>query len=233
MSKPLVPPELGGLGPRELFLNETFFSIQGESTHAGRRCLFFRLAGCHLRCTWCDTEYAFHEGEVTTIDRCLELARRSGAKLVEVTGGEPLLQGAVFPLLSELCDAGYEVLLETSGATRIDRVDPRVRRIVDWKAPGSKEGSRNLPSVIDDLRDGDEVKVVLLDRADYEWARAWLGELIERRDDIGTLIPVHLCPVFGRLQPKDLAGWMLEDRLPARLNLQLHKAIWPDETRGF
>lgn len=232
MSKPLLPEEIRGLGPREIFLNETFLSVQGESTHAGRACFFIRLAGCHLRCTWCDTEYAFHEGKVTTVERCLELARQSGVELVEVTGGEPLLQKAVFPLMKELCDAGHEVLLETSGAVPIDTVDERVGRIVDWKAPGSGEESRNLPSVIDALRDRDELKLVLIDRADYEWARSWLRDLIERRDDIGTRIPVHFSPVFGRLEPKDLAGWMLEDRLPTRLSVQLHKVIWPASTRG-
>ncbi len=232
MSLPLVPPEIGRLGARELFLNETFSSIQGESMHAGRPCFFIRLTGCSLRCAWCDTEYAFHEGTKTTIDACVDLAKESGIELVEVTGGEPLLQKATPELLRELCDAGFEVLLETAGALPIDQVDTRVKRIVDWKPPGSGEEDRNLPAVLDDLRKGDELKVVVADRRDYEWTRAWLHELCARRDDIGTTIPVHLSPVFEDLHPRDLAEWILEDQIPVRLNLQLHKAIWPPDARG-
>jgi len=232
VSTGILPRALGKLGPRELLVNETFLSIQGESTHAGRPCFFVRFSGCHLRCTWCDTEYAFHEGEVATIERCLELAAASGARLVEVTGGEPLLQKACLPLLRELCDAGHEVLLETSGALPIDEVDPRVARIVDWKTPSSAMVAHNDPSVIDALTGRDELKLVIGDRADYEWARRWLRELVVRRPDIGSSVPVHFSPVFGRLEPQELAAWILADRLPVRLNLQLHKLIWPAATRG-
>jgi len=228
----LLPRELAALGPRELFINETFLSIQGESTHAGRPCFFIRLAGCHLRCGWCDTEHAFFEGHRSSVDECLERARRSGVPLVEVTGGEPLLQKAVYPLMSGLCDAGHEVLLETSGAVPIDRVDPRVRRIVDWKAPGSGEEARNHPGILEALREGDELKLVLLDRADYEWARGWLEGARAMFPALGATIPVHFSPVFGRLRSEELAAWILEDRLPVRIGFQLHKAIWPPETRG-
>jgi 7-carboxy-7-deazaguanine synthase len=229
---PLVPREIADLAPDELFVNETFLSIQGESTHAGKPCFFIRLAGCHLRCVWCDTEYAFHEGYRTTVDDCLRLAAEHGANLVEVTGGEPLLQRAVYSLLSRLCDAGHTVLLETSGAVPIDGVDPRVLRIVDWKAPGSGEERRNHPGVLSALRPGDELKLVLADRRDYEWARSWLAELHSQRPEIYPAIPVNLSPVWGILASADLARWILEDGLDVRLNLQLHKVIWPAETRG-
>jgi 7-carboxy-7-deazaguanine synthase len=232
VNAPLLPAELGRLGPGELFVNETFLSIQGESTHAGRPCFFIRLAGCHLRCGWCDSEYAFHEGTAMPVEECVELAARSGAHLVEVTGGEPLLQRAVYPLLSALCDRGHEVLLETSGAIGIGKVDPRVRRIVDWKCPGSDMESRNQPSVLRDLRPGDELKLVLAGRGDYEWASAWLGEAMTGAPLVGSAVPVHFSPVFGRLEPAELARWILEDRLPVRLSLQLHKLIWDPERRG-
>lgn len=229
MTQPLLPPELARLGPRELLINELFHSIQGESTHVGRPCFFIRLTGCHLRCVWCDSEYSFHEGTVQTVDECVARAVSSGTGLAEVTGGEPLLQPAVYPLLGELADRGLEVLLETSGAVPIDRVDPRVRRIVDWKCPGSGMAERNKPQVLAALRPGDELKLVLADRSDYEWARAWLGEAAPR---IPGGVPVHFSPVFGRLPFDHLAAWILEDRLPVRLNLQIHKWIWDPGKRG-
>ncbi len=227
-----LPRELARLGPRELLVTETFASIQGESSYAGRPCFFVRLTGCHLRCGWCDTEYAFHGGERRSVDDCVAAARDAGIPLVEVTGGEPLLQPAVDLLLAELCDAGFEVLLETSGAIGIGRVDPRVRRIVDQKAPGSGEASRNVASIIDDLRAGDELKIVLADRADYEWTRAWLEEARQRQPLIGTEIPVWLSPVWNRLPARDLAAWLLADRLPVRLGSQLHKTVWDPDARG-
>lgn len=232
MNAPRLPNRLASLGPRELFVNETFLSIQGESTLAGMPCFFIRLAGCHLRCVWCDTDYAFYEGSSRTVDECLELAAAAGTRLVEITGGEPLLQKAVYALMSELCDRGHDVLLETSGAVPLDRVDPRVRRIVDWKAPGSGEEARNHPDVLTSLGEGDELKLVLLDRGDYEWARDWLRGTAERLPDVKSSVTVHFSPVFGRLHPEDLSRWILEDRLPVRLNLQLHKYIWSPETRG-
>jgi 7-carboxy-7-deazaguanine synthase len=226
---PLLPDELRRLGPEELFINEFFKSIQGESTYAGWPCFFVRLAGCHLRCSWCDSEYAFHEGSVHTIDDCLERAREAGLPLVEVTGGEPLLQRAVRPLLARFADQGFRVLLETSGAVGIRDLDPRVLRIVDVKCPGSRMEDRNRPGIERELRAGDELKLVVQDRADYEWARDWIAG---RRGALPSGIPINLSPVFGRLDPDRLSTWILEDRLPVRLNLQLHKFIWDPRRRG-
>jgi 7-carboxy-7-deazaguanine synthase len=225
----LVPPALGRLKPGELLINEFFHSIQGESTHAGRPCFFIRLTGCHLRCTWCDSEYSFFAGEVRTVDECLARAREAACTLVEVTGGEPLLQKSVHELLTRLCDQGHEVLLETAGALPIDRVDPRVRRIVDWKCPGSGMADRNHPEVLPALRAGDEMKLVILDRRDYEWARAWLEEHGSR---LPPEVPVLFSPVFGKLPFDELAAWILADRLRVRLNLQIHKWIWDPAARG-
>lgn len=229
MKGTLLPNSLSRLRAGELLVNEFFLSVQGESTHAGRPCFFIRLAACHLRCTWCDTEYSFFEGDVLTVDECIVRAETAACPLVEITGGEPLLQDSVYALMTALCNQGHEVLLETSGAVKIDRVDPRVRRIVDWKCPGSGMVSRNEPSVIDDLRAGDELKLVLSDRRDYDWARHWLTG---SRSRIPAAVPVHFSPVFGKLPPRDLAKWILEDRLPVRLGLQLHKSIWDPTARG-
>ncbi|HLU50205.1 MAG TPA: radical SAM protein [Planctomycetota bacterium] len=232
MSATRLPRDIGRLGPDELLVTETFASIQGESTFAGEPCFFIRLTGCPLRCVWCDSEYAFYEGERQPIAKVVDLARESGIRLVEVTGGEPLAQPGALRLLRELCDADHEVLLETSGALPIDRVDPRVRRIVDWKTPGSGEVERNHPGVLDALRPRDELKLVILDRADYEWARDWLLEARKRRPELGVSIPVHFSPVFGRCRYDELAAWILADRLGVRLNLQIHKHIWRPDARG-
>lgn len=229
MSATLLPEQLGHLKPGELLISEFFHSIQGESTHAGRPCFFIRLTGCHLRCVWCDSEYSFFDGEVRTVKECVEKADEAQCPLVEVTGGEPLLQTSVYELLTQLCDRGHEVLLETSGAVPMDRVDPRVQRIVDWKCPGSGESGRNKPQVIAALKAGDELKLVISSRLDYEWARAWLTE---ERPRIPESVPVHFSPAFGRLPLEDLARWILEDRLPVRLNLQIHKWIWSPTRRG-
>jgi 7-carboxy-7-deazaguanine synthase len=225
----LLPPELAALRPHELFVNEFFYSIQGESTHAGRPCFFIRLAGCRLRCTWCDSTYSFHEGRICSIEGCIARVRQSPARLVEVTGGEPLLQPAVFPLMEQLCDLGFELLLETSGSVGIERVDPRVKRIVDWKCPGSGMEGNNDPAVLRSLKAGDELKFVLLDRSDYDWSRAWLEE---HAAGLPAHLPVHFSPVFGRVRFEDLARWILEDGLEVRLNLQVHKWIWTPGTRG-
>jgi len=225
----LLPPSLSRLRAGELLVNEFFHSVQGESTHAGRPCFFIRLAACHLRCAWCDTEYAFFEGRVLTVDECIGRAKEAACPLVEITGGEPLLQDSVYALMTGLCNQGHEVLLETSGAVGIERVDPRVRRIVDWKCPGSGMVSRNEPSVIENLRPGDELKLVLADRRDYEWARRWLEN---NRSRIPQVVPVHFSPVFGALPPRDLSSWIVADRLPVRLSLQLHKSIWNPDARG-
>ena len=165
---PLLPEAIHRLGPEELLVSEFFSSIQGESVRAGWPCFFIRLAGCHLRCLWCDTPYAFHGGTVVTIAECVARAQTAGLPLVEVTGGEPLLQRAALPLLARLADAGFQVLLETGGAVSISRVDPRVARIIDVKCPGSGMVERNLPGIEAGLREGDEIKFVLADRADYE-----------------------------------------------------------------
>ena len=206
-------------------VSEIYPSIQGESTHAGRPCVFVRLTGCPLRCTWCDTAYAFTGGTHRAIDEIVAEARSFGIDLVELTGGEPLAQKTAIPLLAALCEAFDEVLLETSGSEPIEEIDPRVQRIVDLKAPGSGECEKKRFENLRDLREGDEVKIVLADRDDYEWARAIVAEhAIE--------VPVHFSPVHGVLSPKTLAEWIVEDRLTARLQLQQHKYVWDPEARG-
>lgn len=210
-----------------LRVNEVFHSIQGEGTRAGIPCVFIRLTGCHLRCAWCDTAYAFHEGEWMLAEDVLARVREYRCPTVEVTGGEPLLQPAVYPLLTRLADEIPCVLLETSGALPIDTVDPRVVRIVDVKCPGSGESDHNHWPNIGLLTHQDEVKFILANRGDYDWARDVLA-----RYDLPARCPVILAPVHGALPPADLARWILEDRLNVRLGLQLHKLIWPAAERG-
>lgn len=204
-----------------LKIYEIFFSIQGESTFAGRPCVLVRLTGCQMRCSWCDTEYAFHGGAWMSLEEVLSKVAAFGCPLVEVTGGEPLLQPACLPLLTALCDAGHSVSLETSGALDISGVDPRVSRIVDLKAPDSGESAKNRWENIDLLRPTDEIKFVLASRTDYDWAKSALAG--RRLDEI---CPVLFSPVTDRLPPATLAGWILEDRLPVRFQLQLHKLLW-------
>ena len=227
-------PRRGRLDPvaalparERLKVNEIFYSIQGESTFAGRPCVLVRLTGCQMRCTWCDTEYAFHEGDWMRVDEVIDRVLSYGCPLAEVTGGEPLLQPGVHPLMSGLCDRGLEVLLETGGGLDISGVDPRVRRIVDLKCPASGEAANNRWTNLECLRATDEVKIVVQDRDDYEWARDAIRE--HRIDESCT---VHLSPVWGALAPAELAAWVLEDRLPARVSLQLHKALWGPRERG-
>ena len=210
-----------------LVVHEVYASIQGESTHAGRPCMFVRLAACHLRCAWCDTPHAFAAGTRRAVDDVVAQAHGRGIECVEVTGGEPLLQPGVYPLMARLCDLGHTVLLETSGALDIGRVDPRVVRIVDLKCPGSGEVERNRWENVALLTPRDEVKFVLADRADYEWARAAMAEHRLARRCVVLLSTVH-----GRLAPADVVRWMLEDRLEARFQLQMHKVIWDPEARG-
>jgi 7-carboxy-7-deazaguanine synthase len=213
-----------GGGPLDsILLTEAYLSVQGESTRAGVPCWFVRTARCNLRCRWCDSAFTFTGGTRRPLDGVLDEALASGAPLVEVTGGEPLLQRSVLPLMSRLCDAGRTVLLETGGSLPVDGVDPRVHRIVDLKCPGSGEARANRWENLDVLTERDEVKFVLADRADYEWARDIVRERLEGRPAVVLLSPVH-----GELHPKDLVAWMLEDRLPARLNLQIHKYVWGD-----
>lgn len=208
----------------KLRVSEIFHSLQGESTRAGLPTVFVRLTGCPLRCTWCDTDYAFSGGETMTLGDVLIEVARHGARQVCVTGGEPLAQKACLPLLAALCDAGYSVSLETSGALDIAAVDPRVSRIMDLKAPASGEADKNLWDNLARLTAHDELKIVLAGEADYEWAKSVLAA--RRLDEI---CPVLLSPVAGRLDPKQLAEWVLRDRLPVRMQLQLHKIIWGSE----
>jgi 7-carboxy-7-deazaguanine synthase len=211
-----------------LVVHEIYASIQGESTFAGLPCAFVRTTGCNLRCVWCDTPQAFYGG--TRMERSEVLARALsfGTPLVELTGGEPLLQPAVLPLLSELCDEKRTVLLETSGEADVSGVDARVHKIMDLKCPGSGESHRNRWSNLDFIGPGDEIKFVLADRADYEWMR---DTLRERR--LAEVTPNLLAStVFGRLAAREVVAWVLEDRLPVRVQLQLHKFIWSPDATG-
>jgi 7-carboxy-7-deazaguanine synthase len=213
--------------PHTLIINEIFHSIQGESSHMGRPCVFIRLTYCNLRCSYCDTEYAFYEGNEMSIDEILGIVRGYNCKLVEVTGGEPLWQENVHGLMRQLCDQGYEVLLETGGSLSIASVDPRVQRIVDFKCPSSKMVKKNLWENVQYLKNSDEVKFVIGDREDYEWAK----EKIEEHG-LTRRCPVLMSVVFGELEPLQLAEWMLEDKLNVRFQLQMHKYIWKPEARG-
>jgi 7-carboxy-7-deazaguanine synthase len=207
-------------------ITEIFHSIQGESTHAGRPCVFVRLTGCNLRCRWCDSEYTFTGGEKMPIDEVVNRVRAYGTKLVEITGGEPLAQQESFDLIRRLCDDGYEVLIETSGSIDVAPVDDRATIILDVKCPGSGEASKNRWGNLEHLKPRDEIKFVIADRADYDWARAMVDE---KRLDRWTLL---FSPVWGEMEMKSLAEWMLADRVPARLQTQLHKHIWGAEARG-
>lgn len=207
-----------------LRITEIFHSLQGETSFTGLPTVFVRLTGCPLRCTYCDTEYSFHGGERLSLDQILDQVASYGTRYVTVTGGEPLAQPACLELLTALCDAGYGVSLETSGALSIEHVDPRVVRILDLKTPASGEMSRNLYDNIQWLQPHDEVKFVICDRTDYEWSRLKLEELglAQRVTDI------LFSPVHGHLAPITLADWILEDRLPVRMQMQLHKLLWAD-----
>lgn len=208
-------------------VTEIFHSIQGESSYAGQRCVFVRLTGCPLRCTWCDTAYAFHEGQDDSVDDVLAKVHSYGCRLVEVTGGEPLAQPESLPLMARLCDAGYTVLLETSGAIDIAPVDPRVHVILDVKCPGSDMTDRMHWPNLSRLAAKDEAKFVLADRADYDWACETLA-----RYDLADRCTVLFSPVFGSLDLRELAEWILADRLPVRFQLQMHKYIWAPDMRG-
>lgn len=211
----------------ELTINEIFFSIQGESSYAGLPCVFIRLTYCNLRCVWCDTEYAFDEGRKMSLDEILHEVERYGCRLVEVTGGEPLAQDGVHALMTMLCDRGYEVLLETSGSISIAAVDSRVRRILDIKCPGSGMAKHNVWENLECLKPTDEVKFVVSNKEDFDWA----AEVI-RRYRLESRCPVLISPVFGDVQPVDVAQWIMESKLNVRLQMQLHKYIWEPETRG-
>jgi 7-carboxy-7-deazaguanine synthase len=211
-----------------LTINEIFHSVQGESTYAGRPCVFVRLTACDLRCSWCDTQYAFYEGRKRPLDEVLAEVDRYGCPLVELTGGEPLLQEDVYPLMQALIERGRTVLLETGGHRSTERVPAAVTTILDVKCPGSGESHRNDWTNLDRLREHDEVKFVIKDRADYEYARA----VVARHDLTSRAAAIHFSPVHGELSPRTLSEWVLADRLAVRVQLQLHKFIWDPGTRG-
>lgn len=208
-------------------VTEIFHSIQGESTYTGRPCVFIRLTGCPLRCTWCDTAYAFHGGTDMTIEDVLTHIRRFDCPLVEVTGGEPLHQPAALALIERLCAEEFEVLVETSGAIDVAPVDRRAHLILDIKCPGSGMADRMVWSNLSRLSVKDEAKFVIKDRADYEWARQ-----VVHHERLPARCQVLFSPVFGELDPRQLAEWILADRLSVRFQLQLHKIIWSPDMRG-
>jgi 7-carboxy-7-deazaguanine synthase len=220
--KPLKAKPAGAL-----LVHEIYRSLQGESTFAGLPCVFVRLTACHLRCVYCDTPHAFAHGDVLAVEEVVSRALKLGDALVEITGGEPLLQPEVYPLMAQLADAGKTVLLETSGALDIAAVDPRVRVILDIKTPGSNEVDANEWSNLGRLKPTDEVKFVVCDRADFEWAA---GIVLTHR--LGERCPVLFSAAFGQLAPTELARWILESRLPVRLQLQQHKILWDPNARG-
>ncbi len=211
-----------------LTINEIFHSIQGESTHTGRPCVFVRLTACDLRCSWCDTPYAFHEGRKVSVEEAVSEVRAYGCGLVEITGGEPLLQRDVYPLMDTLLRQGHEVLIETGGHLSVADVPAAVARIIDVKCPGSGEARRNHWPNLDALRPRDEIKFVIRDRVDYEYAR----DVVARYDLPSRVAAVLFSPVHGVLAPAELAAWILADKLAVRLQLQAHKYIWGAETRG-
>jgi 7-carboxy-7-deazaguanine synthase len=218
---------------RTLAVTEIFHSIQGESTWAGAPCTFVRLTGCPLRCVWCDTAYAFHGGERMSIEQIVGEVRARSAPLVEITGGEPLAQPAAGVLAEALLEAGYTVLVETSGAIDIAPLDERVHKIMDLKCPGSGESARNRWENLEHLTGRDEVKFVVKDRADYEWAREAIRTRgLDRRLEQGTLRALLMSPVWGHIDLEELAGWILEDALPVRFQIQLHKLVWGPERTG-
>lgn len=211
-----------------LTINEIFHSIQGESTHTGRPCVFVRLTACDLRCSWCDTAYAFTEGRKMSLDAIVEQVDRYGCPLVEITGGEPLLQQQVYPLMDRLLASGRTVMVETGGHVSLEQVPAAVIKIVDVKCPGSGESHRVHWENLDRLGSTDEVKFVIKDRADYEFAR----DVVSRHALVGRVAAVLFSPVHGVLDARDLAAWILEDKLEVRLQLQVHKFIWGADVRG-
>ncbi|MBI5215690.1 MAG: radical SAM protein [Ignavibacteriae bacterium] len=210
-----------------LVINEIFHSIQGESSYAGMPCVFVRLTYCNIRCSYCDSAYAFYEGKEMTVEEIVQQVRSYDCKLVEVTGGEPLFQSNIHTFLQQLCDEGFEVLLETGGSLPIAEVDERVNCIVDFKCPSSAMMKKNDWTIVHDLKPTDEVKFVIGDRNDYDWAKEKIKEY--KIDERCNLL---MSVVFGKLEPVNLAEWILTDKLNVRFQLQLHKFIWHPEARG-
>ena len=210
-----------------LNINEIFKSIQGESSFTGLPCIFIRLTGCNLRCTWCDTEYAFYEGKSKSVQEIMDAIEPLGVRLVEITGGEPLLQDAVYDLMNALLAKNYKVLVETGGGVSVAKIPEQVIKVLDVKCPGSGEESKNLWENLGHLNPHDEVKFVLANRADYEWSRGVLN-----RTPIHEKVTVLFSPVYDKLDLKELAEWVLKDNLPVRVQTQLHKVIWGKDAIG-
>ncbi len=209
-----------------LKVNEIFYSIQGESSYAGERCVFVRLTYCNLRCSYCDTEYAFYEGKEMSIEEIIGEVKKFDCKLVEITGGEPLVQKESLALMKQLADLNYSVLLETSGSLPIENVDSRVHIVMDLKTPSSKMSHKNLYENIKHLKETDEIKFVIGNKEDFDWSK----QIIEKYNLAGKRI--LFSPVFGEIEPKTLAKWILQDNLNVKLQLQLHKYIWEPDRRG-
>ena len=210
-----------------LKINEIYYSVQGESTHAGRPCIFIRLTYCNLRCSYCDTEYAFYDGKNMEITDIMSEIKQWDCNLVEVTGGEPLFQEECIDLLNELVNSNYEVMLETGGSLSISNVPKKVIKIVDFKCPSSKMVKKNLWSIVDDLQPHDEVKFVIGNRGDFDWAKDRITEY--SLDKICTLL---FSPTFGEIDPQQIVEWILAENLPVRMQLQMHKMIWSPEEKG-
>ena len=210
-----------------LEVTEIYKSVQGESTYMGLPCIFIRLTGCNLRCVWCDTTHAFHNGEKLSIQQIIDKVKSYDIKLVEITGGEPLLQKEVFPLMESLLKNEFKVMLETSGSLAINNVPAKVIKIIDLKCPGSGEENKNLWENLNHLTPTDEIKFVIADKADYEWSKKVLQDY-----ELDKKVTVLFSPVFEKLKLKDLTEWILEDNLPVRLHTQLHKYIWDQKTIG-
>ena len=212
---------------RKIKVNEIYYSIQGESSLSGLPCIFIRLTYCNLRCTYCDSEYAFYDGDDLTIKEILGKIKEYNCNLVEVTGGEPLLQTECINLLNELINNNYEVMLETSGSLPIDLVPENVKKIIDFKCPSSGMNKNNLWSIVDDLKTHDEVKFVIGNREDYEWAKIKVAEF-----HLNELCTVLFSSIFNEIDPKIIVEWILADSLPVRMQIQIHKYIWGSETKG-
>ena len=210
-----------------LEVTEIYKSVQGESTYMGLPCVFIRLTGCNLRCIWCDTPHAFHDGKKLSIHQIIDEVKSYDINLVEITGGEPLLQKEVFPLMESLLKNKFKVMLETSGSLAINNVPAKVIKIIDLKCPGSGEENKNLWENLNHLTSTDEIKFVIADKTDYEWSKKVLQDY-----ELDKKVPVLFSPVFEKLKLKDLTEWILEDNLPVRLHTQLHKYIWDQKTIG-